>query len=167
MIVLSSKIKHMTQNYIYAILNAKDDAIKITRKQQIQIFLHPSKKLAYVAQAKLPLTQDFFNALPLPDIWHNSISSQSSDMLVVFEEFLTEEELSNNFDFYNEWFELPDEIDFEGTIKQLSTLNIPEYKNVFYPELLRSEIAKNAMFSILDYISTLIQQKYHKKFKYD
>jgi hypothetical protein len=140
---------------------------KITRKQQIQIFLHPSKKLAYVAQAKLPLTQDIFNRLPLPDIWHNGISSQPSDMLVVFEEFLTEEELSNNFDFFNEWFELPDGIDFEGTIKQLATLNIPEYMNVFYPELLRSEIAKNAMFSILHYISTLIKQKHSNKFKYD
>jgi hypothetical protein len=140
---------------------------KITRKQQIQIFLHPSKKLAYVAQAKLPLTQDIFNRLPLPDIWHNGISSQSSDMLVVFEEFLTEEELSNNFDFFNEWFELPDDIDFEGTIKQLATLNIPEYLNVFCPELLRSEIAKNAMFSILHYISTLVQQKHSNKFKYD
>jgi hypothetical protein len=139
---------------------------KITRKQQIQIFLHPSKKLAYVAQAKLPLTQDFFNRLPLPDIWHNGISSQPSDMLLAFEEFLTEKELSDNFDFYNEWFELPDNIDFEGTINQLAKLNIPEYKNVFYPELLHEEIVKNAIVSILHYISTLIQQQHHKKFKY-
>jgi hypothetical protein len=140
---------------------------KITRRQQIQIFLHPSKKLAYVAQAKLPLTQDIFNRLPLPDIWHNDTSSQSSDMLIVFEEFLTEKELSDNFDFFNEWFELPNDIDFEGTIKQLAKLNIPEYNNVFYPELLREEIVKNAMFSMLHYISTLIQQQHHKKFKYE
>jgi hypothetical protein len=136
---------------------------KITRRQQIQIFLHSSKKLGYVATAPTPLVQAAFMHLPVPHIWDNS----TPNMLLAFEEFLTEKELSDNFDFYNEWFELPEDIDFEGTIKQLSKLNIPEYKNTFYPELLREEIVKNAMFSILHYISTLIQQQHHKKFKYD
>jgi hypothetical protein len=136
---------------------------KLTRKQQIQIFLHPSKKLAYVATAPAPLVQATFLHLPVPYIW----DKRTPNMLIAFEEFLTEKELSDNFDFYNEWFELPDNIDFEGTIKQLSTPSIPEFNNTFYPELLRDEIVKNAMFCILHYISTLIQQKHNNKFKYE
>jgi len=136
---------------------------KITRKQQIQIFLHPSKKLAYVALGQAPLVQAAFMHLPVPPIWDNG----TPNMLLAFEEFLTEQELSDTFDFFNEWFELPKEVDFEGTIKQLGKLNIPEYNNVFYSELLREEIVKNTMFSILNYISTLVQQQHSNKFKYD
>ena len=140
---------------------------KITRKQQIQIFLHPSKKMAIVTHTKSPLSQTNFVHIVIPEIWYAGVSSQSSEMLIAFEEFLTEAELSNAFDFYNEWFEIPDKVDFESTIKQLATLNIPKYNNVFYPELLRNEIIKNTMFSILNYVSTLIQQQHSNKFKYD
>jgi hypothetical protein len=140
---------------------------KITRRQQIQICIHPSNKLAIVTQAASPLCQNAFVRLPIPDIWYDDVSSQLSIVLVAFEEFLTKAELSNAFDFYNEWFEIPDDVDFEGTIKELAKLCIPEYKHVFYSELLKEKIIKNALFSILDYASTLIQQKHHNKFKYD
>jgi hypothetical protein len=124
--------------------------MNITRKQVISIILSPNEKLAIVTLHKKPLVQEGANSV-------------AGKCLLTFEEFLTEKELAESFEFYNEWFELPEDIDFVNTIKQLSTINIPEYENTYYIEPLKRKAIKNVLTSILDYITALIKQKYEYK----